>query len=136
VEEEKPGWFAVLIGSILALPLFCIVFVIVATIAYVVVRFLNSFDGSFFARVGEFVAAVASAYIGVVVGRMTLDRVLKAWNGWPIFILGILYTALFVVIVVDQPERYNGWWEMVIFGVQNVAMLIAMWPLIVRRDAF
>jgi hypothetical protein len=132
-DEEEPGLASVILGSILALPLFFVIYILVATIAYAAIVFLNSFEGRFIAYAGQLFASVMSAYIGVVCGRMALDAALKAWNGWPIFVVQILFALLFVFVLVRRPDLYGGWWEIALYSIQNIASLVAGYVLIVMR---
>ena len=122
----KYGWGATLRGSLIAIPIFLVGYVLVATIAYfglILVQFLDIRQGGI-DRGAELLAAVVSSYFGVLSGRLLVDSTLRTWNGWPSFLSLVATWSAASFLVLSRPELTLDWWTLFSYGLQGVASII------------
>jgi|CXWL01.1.fsa_nt_gi cytochrome c biogenesis protein CcdA len=124
---------SVILGSVLAVPLFFVVFVIVFIAAYIVLSFLNSYEDGGITRLTELSVSIFAPIIAAFVARKALDAAFKSWNGWPTFILFIALNALMIWRVVDHQWQIDGWWQMSLYSVQMVVSIGAVYWWIARH---
>jgi len=121
------------IGSLLAVPIFLIVYLVVAVIVNVVMTFMNSIAGDGPTRWVELLAFGVSGFAGVYAGRWVLDKALRSWSGWPTF---VTMTALMALanfadwFLAPEPD----WWVAALKSIQSGIAIIAMWAYLIRRD--
>jgi hypothetical protein len=127
-ERRVRGPIPTFIGSILAVPIFLVSYLIVSTIAYIVVvlfQMLNLDPRGGGLTYGTYLfAAVLSGYFGVRIGRALLDAWLKAWNGWPSFLVFAAVWATFFYFVITRTQFADTLWNVVLTGLQCAASLL------------
>ena len=119
-------------GSIVAVPIFLVVYLAAATAVYIIFVFFNSVSNAEGpTRWVELMAAGLSGYLGALAGQGICKITLKAWNGWPAFIVtgGLLIAGGIAGYIIGR-----GWWELVLLAIQATTTLAATWTYMVRQD--
>ena len=125
---------ALILGTILSVPLFFVCFGVVAVVAYTVHTFLAGSMTDGVPRFVELSATVISSLLGVGAGRWVCDKAFKAWSGWPIFVLLILL-ALMNAYAISQGYG-DGMWRNTLSVLQMIVACAASWFWIVKKLDF
>jgi hypothetical protein len=128
-EERDKG--ALVLGTILSVPLFLFCFFVVAVVSYVVYTFFMSVQGGEVNRLVQLAGTVISSIAGAAAGRWVCDKAFREWSGWP---------ALVAMILIGLANAYaifqgysDGVWEATLQFVQVAAALGATWYFAVKK---
>lgn len=128
-EERDKG--ALVLGSILSVPLFLFCFFIVAVVFYLVFTFFLSVQGREVNRLVELGGAFFSSTAGAASGRWVCDKAFRDWSGWPVFVAMILISLASVYAIF---RGYSGGvWEWTLLVVHLAAALGTTWYFAVKK---
>ncbi len=137
-ERRARGPIPTFIGTLLAVPIFFGAYAAAASLAYVgliAFQWLMESKTGGLTNGAELIAALGSGYAGVAAGRTALDSLLRAWNGWPTFILLIAAAGLSFSSLAWHRETAGNVWLMILLGGHTAVALFFALELIVRKKA-
>lgn len=129
--QTTPDRGSLIVGTILSIPLLLAAFVVVATAYYFFHTFMAGAVGGGIPQLVEFSAAVLSSVIAIGAGRWLCDKALRAWSGWPFFVLLLALTLLNTAAILAG--YHDGVWAAVLATAQLAAAAIASWFLLVKQ---
>lgn len=135
-ERGARSFGAWLFGTVLAIPIFFIVYAVVAAAAFAGILLLQWLNldrtGNGITRMAELIAAAASGYFGVQVARHAVDAVVKSWSGWPTFLLLLAVWGAALYYLAARTDLSNTWWLLVLEGL-HAAIAVSLGFLWIAR---
>jgi hypothetical protein len=135
-ERRAQGPIPTLIGTLLSVPIFFSAYATAASIAFVALivwQWLMASRGSGLTNGAELIASLASGYAGAVGGRMAIDKFLKAWNGWPIFLLLVFVFSLTFFVLTTHSKTAGNWWFIALLAGHSAVSLYFSSEYILRK---
>lgn len=121
---REQGPLPTFLGSIFAIPIFLVVFVLVSVLAYaglILFQMLNLDPrGGGLTYGSQLFASAVSGYAGVQGGRAAIEAILKAWNGWPTFLVFVSCWIALFYIPLQVMDIATSWWSLVLAGLQCI----------------
>jgi hypothetical protein len=135
-ERRKRGIGALIIGSIAAIPIFFVVYIVVGALAFagiLLLQWLHLEPGGGITRMADLLAAGMSAYYGVAAARSSIGAILNAWNGWPTFVLLIAAWATAFYVLTTRTDLAMTWWLLVVGILHALIAIVTSFFLVARK---
>jgi hypothetical protein len=135
--KREQGAVPTFLGSVFAVPIFLVVFILVSVLAYaaaILFQMLNlDLQGGGLTFGAVLLASAVSGYAGVRVARIAIDAALKAWNGWLTFFCFVTAWGVAFYYPLQVLHLDVAWLSLLSAAVQCLVSLIAAFFAIARK---